>query len=337
MKHNPITKKIITMKFKIMSRVAAMILLLGFAVNVNAQTASEAVDALKDGVAKSQAKDYLGAIESFKQCISIYDELGETENENRATAVSQIPNMQYKYAMGLYKEKKYDECIAAFGTLAEYSETYNDAKMKSKAERTIPRLYYAKGASLYSAKDYDNAIVALNKSIEMDPKYPMSYVRKAQVYKDQNDEANFKEAIDGALSAAAAKNDTKSEGTAKQLAGNFYLVAGADAVKGENWTDAEKYFNTLMNYKDADEDIYYQLAVIYNKQSKWDAAIEAGNKALEIIGETDTKDAKVHFEMGNSYYGKGDNAAACEAYGKANKGDYTEAAKYQMEHVVKCQ
>ena len=76
--------------------------------------------------------------------------------------------------------------------------------------------------------------------------------------------------------------------------------------------------------------------VIYNKQSKWDASIEAANKALEIMGEVDTKDAKVHFEMGNSYYGKGDNTAACEAYGKANKGDYAEAAKYQMEHVVKC-
>ena len=109
------------MKLKIMSRIAAMIIILGFAVGVNAQTATEAVDALKDGVAKSQAKDYLGAIESFKQCINIYDDLGETENENRATAVTQIPNMQYKYAIGLYKEKKYDESIAAFETLKEYS------------------------------------------------------------------------------------------------------------------------------------------------------------------------------------------------------------------------
>ena len=64
------------MKLKTLSRIAAMIIIMGFAVNVNAQTATEAVDALKDGVAKSQAKDYLGAIESFKQCISIYDELG---------------------------------------------------------------------------------------------------------------------------------------------------------------------------------------------------------------------------------------------------------------------
>ncbi|MCK5171560.1 MAG: tetratricopeptide repeat protein, partial [Bacteroidales bacterium] len=301
------------MKFKIMSRIAAMIIIMGFAVNVSAQTATEAVDALKEGVAKSQAKDYLGAIESFKQCISIYDELGETENENRTTAVTQIPNMQYKYAIGLYKEKKYDESIAAFETLVEYSETYEDAKMLKKANGTIPKLYYAKGAGLYSAKDYSGALTALDKSIELDPKYPMSYVRKAQVYKDEKDEPNFKEAIDNAINAAVAKKDTKSEGTAKQLAGNFYLVAGADAVKAEKYNDAEKYFNTLMEYKEVDSDIYHQLAVIYNKQSKWEAAIEAGNKALELFGDGTTKDAKIYYELGNAYLGKGDNAAACDA------------------------
>jgi len=319
-----------------MSRIAAMIVLMGFAVSVNAQSEAEAVEALKDGVAKSQSKDYLGAIESFKKCVSMYDELDLSNSDNRATAASQITKSQYNYAISLYKKKKYDESIDAFNVLKEYAATYEDPENAKKADKTIPRLYYLKGADLIKAEKYDEALVALNKAIELDSKYPMSYIRKAQVYKEKDDEANFKQAIDGALNAANAKNDTKTKGTAEKLASNFYLVAGADAVKTENWTDAEKYFNTLMEYKEADEDIYYQLAVIYNKQSKWDAAIDAANKALEKMGQVDTKDAKIHFEMGNSYYGKGDNAAACEAYGKANKGDYAEAAKYQMEHVVKC-
>lgn len=325
------------MKFKFMSRIAAMIIMMGFAVSMSAQTATEAVDALKDGAAKSSAKDYAGAIEAFKLCISIYDELGEAENENRATAVSQIPNMQYKLAYGLYKEKKYDEAIAAFETLQEYSVTYEDAQMGKKAKGIIPKLYYAKGADLIDTKDYTTAIDALDKSLELDPNYPMAYVRKAQVYKEQNDEANFKTSVDGAINSAVAKNDTKTEDTAKKLASSFYINAGASAVKDDKYSEAATYFNTLMEYKEADSDIYYQLAVIYNKQSKWDASIEAGNKALELIGEDETtKDAKVYYELGNSYYGKGDNASACDAYAKANKGDYAETAKYQMEHVVKC-
>jgi tetratricopeptide (TPR) repeat protein len=326
------------MKLKFMSRIAAMIIMMGFAVNMSAQTAAEAVDALRDGAAKSSAKDYVGAIEAFKLCVSIYDELGETDNENRATAATQIPSVQYKYAISLYKKKKYDESIAEFEKLIKYSATYEDAKMEKKAKATIPKLYYAKGADLIGSNDYTAAIEALDKSLELDPKYPMAYVRKAQVYKDQDDEENFRTSVDGAINAAVAKNDTKTEDTAKKLAGSFYINAGANAVKEEKYNEAVRYFNTLMEYKEVDSDIYYQLAVIYNKQSNWDASIEAGNKALELMGEVgdSTKDAKIFYELGNSYYGKGDNSSACDAYGKASKGDYAETAEYQMKHVVKC-
>jgi tetratricopeptide (TPR) repeat protein len=326
------------MKFKLMSKLTAMIFLLGFAVHVKGQTAAEAVDALKDGVAKSQAKEYVAAIESFKECVEIYEQIGESENENAITAASQITSTQYKYAISLYKEKKYDESIAAFKKLAEYSETYNDPQNLKKAKSTIPKLYYAQGASLLQSEDYEGALTALDKSLELDPKYAMTYIRKAQVYKEQNDDSNFKTAIDGAISASVAKKDSKTESVAKELAYKYYLSAGVDAIKGEKYDDAEKYLNNYMEYQDPDSDIYYQLAVIYNKQSKWDEAVEASNKALELFTDQGTtKDAKIYYELGNAYYGKGDNAAACDAYSKANKGDYAQAAEYQIKHVVKCQ
>jgi tetratricopeptide (TPR) repeat protein len=325
------------MKLKLMSKLTAMIILLGFAVIANAQTATEAVDALKDGVAKSQSKDYLGAIVSFKKCIEIYDAIEESDNDNAVTAATQIPSMQYKYALTFYKKKQYDESIVEFENLIQYSQEYNDVKYEKKAKATIPKLYYAKGAGLLKSKDYAGAITALDKSIEMNPKYPMAYVRKAQVYKEQEDETNFKTSIDQAITASVAKKDAKTEGTAKKLASTYYFNAGAMAVKSEKYADAETYFNTLMDYKAADSDVYYQLASIYNKQSKWDAGIEAANKAIELFKDAGTtKDAKIYFELGNSYVGKGDNAAACDAYTKANKGDYAEAAAYQMKHVVKC-
>jgi len=44
------------MRFKILSRLTAMIFLMGFAVTLSAQTETEAVDALKDGVAKSTSQ-----------------------------------------------------------------------------------------------------------------------------------------------------------------------------------------------------------------------------------------------------------------------------------------
>lgn len=325
------------MKSNLLRKLTAMIIMLGFAVMVNAQSASEAVEALKDGVAKSQAKDYVGAIAAFKKCIEVYEEIEDPDNDNAVTAATQICNTQYKYALTFYKKKDYDKSIAEFQKLGEYADTYNDAKNAKRAKSTVPKLYYAKGADLLKKKDYEGAIVALDKSIEMNSKYPMAYIRKAQVYKEQNDEANFKTTIDKAVSVATAKNDKKSLGTANKLASGYYLSAGADAVKAEKYADAEKYFNTLAEYKKVDSNIYYQLAVIYNKQSKWDEGIEACNKAIETFeAPGTTKDAKIYFELGNAYVGKGDNAAACDAYSKANKGDYAEAAAYQMKHVVKC-
>jgi len=326
------------MKLKAMKKLVLLVAFVGFVFSLNAQTANEAVEALKQAVTKSQAKDYLGAVEQFKLCVSIYDQLGETENENRKTAVEQITNMQYKHALGLYKEKKYDESIVAFQNLAEYSEKYNDQDNLKKANKVIPQLYYFKGKDLLDAKDYDAALEALNKSIELEFDYPNSHLRKAQLFEEKGDEVNFKAAIDDAIKASTAKKDSKSEDAAKTMAGNYYLKAGADAFKAEKYGDAEKYFNIYGEYKEMDSDIYYQLSATYNKLSKWDDAITAANKSLEILGDANgsNKDARIYFELGNDYYGKGDNTAACDAYSKAAKGDYEASAKYQMEQVIKC-
>jgi tetratricopeptide (TPR) repeat protein len=323
------------MKFKLMSRVAAMIMIMGFAVSVNAQTATEAVDALKDGVAKKTAKDYTGALKAFQLCVNIYDEIGETENDNRVTAAAQIPKMQFKYAYSLYKAKKYDEAIAEFGVLKEYSEKYNDPDNLKKAKGVIPQLYYFKGKDLAENNDIAGAIENYEKAIELKSNYFDAYFRLAKIYSGQKNDELFSKSIEKAIEVTS-KTDKKE--AAKSVASTYYNNMGVESLKSNKYAEADKYFNTLMEYKEADTDIYFQLAVIYNKQSKWEKAIEAGNKSLELFKDAGTtKDAKIYYELGNSYYGKGDNTAACDAYTKANKGDYAEQAKYQIEIVLKCQ
>lgn len=323
------------MKFKIMSKIAAMMIIMGFAVGVNAQqTESDAVAALKDGVAKYQAKDYLAAIKSFEECVNIYDALDLSNSENRGTAASQITKAQYKYALSFYKQKKFDESIAQFQKLEELSKTYNDPDNEKKANLIIPQLYYFKGKQLAEEKNISGAIESYNKAIELKNNYFDPYFRLAEIYSDQKNDDLFEKNIEKAIETAS-KPDYKT--AANKLAANYYLKSGADAVKTDKWGDAEKYFKESLNYQEADADIYYQFAIIYNKQSKWDEAIKAGNKALELMGASDTADAKIYYELGNAYYGKGDNEAACDAYSKANKGDFEEAATYQMKNVVKCQ
>ncbi|MGM0409077.1 MAG: tetratricopeptide repeat protein [Bacteroidota bacterium] len=325
------------MKLKLMSTITAIIMFMGIAVNLNAQTASDAVNALKDGVAKSKANDYLGAIESFKQCINIYDELGETENENRATAIKQIPVTQYKYALSLYKAKDYDASIDAFEKLAEYSKTYDDASYLKKAESIIPQLYRIKGSNLLKEEKYNEAITAFDQAIEYNAYDAKVYMYKVLALRELDDAKGIKETANKGIEVAISKNKSDEESRIKSVAGNFFLKKGAEAYKDENYEDAANYFNQSAEYKEADSDLYYQLSAAYNKMEQWDKAIGMANKSLELFnGEGTTRDAKIYYELGNAYLGKGDNDAACDAYSKAAKGDYQEAAEYQMKHVVKC-
>ena len=90
-------------------------------------------------------------------------------------------------------------------------------------------------------------------------------------------------------------------------------------------------------YGEGDANTYYYYALAYNKIKDWDKAIISANKALEI--EKDEKDAKakIYFELGTAYYGKGDTSEACKAYKDAAYGDYVAQANYQLKEVLKCQ
>jgi tetratricopeptide (TPR) repeat protein len=325
------------MKLKLMRTVTAMILLLGFAVHLNAQTSSEAVEALKEGVSKSQAKDYLGAVESFKKCISIYDELGEFDNENRTTAVKQIPVMQYKHALSLYKQKDYDGSIEAFEKLAEYSKTYDNESYLKKAEGIIPQLYRIKGTNLLKEEKYDEAMASFNHSLEYNPNDAKVYVYKTMALRELDNAEALKETANKGIEVAIATNKTEEENDIKSLAGNYFLKKGAEAYQSEDYAAAADYFNQSLDYKEADSDLYYQLSAVYNKLEQWDKAIEMANQSLALFNEEGTtRDAKIYYELGNAYLGKGDQAAACDAYSKAAKGDYQETAEYQMKHILKC-
>ncbi len=322
------------MKFSSMRKVALIltVLILGFS-HLNAQTENDAINAFNKGVQLSQSKNYADAINAFQESIDLFDQLEMTDSENRMKAAEQVPSLQYKIAIGYYKQKDFDKAIEAFKKTQKLAAEYSNEKYESRAEKVIPQLYYIKGKSLYESGDADGALALYNKAIEMKPGYGTAYLRKAQVMKDKDNEEEFKKAID----AAIATSDNKIIGPAKKLAANYYLQKGAEAFKAENFATAESYFNSVFDYQEATANMHYQLALVYNGQSKWDNAIESCNKALTFFkGEETTKDAKIYYELGNAYKGKGDTNAACEAYKKAAKGDYAEHANYEIEHTLKC-
>ncbi len=88
-----------------------------------------------------------------------------------------------------------------------------------------------------------------------------------------------------------------------------------------------------MKYQAGSADTYYYLAIAYNKTKAYSKAIEAANKALGMK-EGDKSD--IYFELGQALQGKGDASGACGAYKKVSTGPNVDAAKYQVEQILKC-
>ena len=238
------------MKLNLIKKAIVVILVMtGFTSFLNAQTVNDALAAFNKGVELSQVDNFDEAIASFKSAIEIFNQV-EPENENKPTAEEQILVVLYKKASTQLKEKKYDDCLISFQSLVEYSTNFSNDKYLKRANGAIPKVYYAKGKEQLDAKKYDEALVLLNKSIELDPNYATAYIRKAQVFDEIDKPVEFKETIDKALDIAIQANDAKSEDIAKQLAGNFFLRNGAEAVKAKKYDDAINHFNNLLNYKD---------------------------------------------------------------------------------------
>ena len=142
------------------------------------------------------------------------------------------------------------------------------------------------------------------------------------------------EAGKAAIAAAEAANDAESKEKFVQFVGNHFFNEGVIAKQTSEYEKALKNTLISLDFNPENADAYFLLTTIYNAQSDWDKAISAAKEGLKY--ETNGNQARFNYELGNAYYGKGDNAAACEAYSKAAVGEYTENANYQMEHVVKC-
>ena len=91
-----------------------------------------------------------------------------------------------------------------------------------------------------------------------------------------------------------------------------------------------------LKYDPENIDTYFYLASAQIGAKSFDAAIESANKALELEGEDQEKNAKHYYNLGLAYKGKNDKNAACEAFNKALFGQFKENAEYEIEHGLKC-
>ena len=300
------------------------------------QTKNDAIEAFNRGVDLT-ATDPAAAIKAFEECIQISIQLGEEGEETKELAEINIPPLYYEVALKLYRERKIEEAISGFETAVQISEKYKDVEIKSRSENVLHQLYFTWGNNLSRNNTDDEALEFFDKALALNPNYARAYLGKALVYRKQEKTPEFAEAMDMAIETGLTSNDERTVATAESTARDYFLVRAIRAKDRKAYAESLSLIETSLKYDKDFADTYYLIAVVANAQSRWNDAIEEGNKALELMKDAERAEtAKVYFELGNAYAGKGEASLACQAFRDASFGNYAEAAIYQIQHVLKC-
>lgn len=286
--------------------------------------------ALKDG-------NSLVALEKYEQCIEMASKLGAEGEQIVAGAKAQIPGLYAKIAADDYKAGNTEKAITEYENAIKFGELYGTPEIVAKAKENMPKLYYAQGNSLYKSEKFAEALTSYQKSHDLDPKYVPSIFGMGIANNKLNNLDKMDEIFTEGLVVAKEQGDTKMIDKINQTAKKLLQAEGATKLQAQSWDVSIKYLNMALKYDETNKDIYYYLGLANNGLKKWDEAIAATQKGIDLsAAENDEFKAKFYFEMGNAYKGKAMNDKACEAFKSAAFGRFAENANYEIKTTLKC-
>jgi len=304
--------------------------MISFALFTFSQTMNEAGEAFNQGINFGKEKNYTAAIEAYNKTIEICDQIGEEGSELKGKAQKQIGTSYYNSGKDLYTAKKYSDAVKDFKLAAENAELAGDTKTVDAAMAYVAGITYAIGNSYLKKEEFDKALEKYNEVLTYDANYFKAYYGMGLVYKKQEDYDQMKAAFEKVIEMGPAEDKTVEK--AISVGASTFLNAGAVALQNAKYQDAVNDLTTSLEYAD-DANAYYYLAVAHNSLSNWNDAVVAANKSIEL-GVPNRADA--FFILGQAYEGAGNSDEACNAYKNVTVGDNLEAAKYQIQNVLKC-
>jgi len=320
---------------KLYGKVVMMLGMIFLGFSVSAQSVEAVGQKYNEAIELYKAKDYAHAIPALKQTVEMGNKAGDEAADMTSSAQTALLKAYKNYGVTLYKKKKYDESVKTLEEGAAFAKKVGDTKSAKKFESIIPQVYSGHGNSLIKSKDYKGAMVQFDNALAKNPKCIRAFLGKENVSKYQGDYAKMMEYADKAI--VLGENNSKlakRAGKAKKMAYlGLYKVGGEELGKG-NSAKAISYFLDALKYGTGDADLYLNMALAYNASKSFSKGIEAAKKALSLKGEGDKNG--IYFVMAQSYEGIGDSANACSYYKKVTAGPNVDAAKYQMEQVLKC-
>ena len=317
-------------------RIFAAVIIMAFTVNVYGQAEmSEVVEAFNSGVTMMKMNPD-AAILSFEKAITLANEVGEEADEIKDQASKQIPKMYWESAKTLAGKKDYDGALARLDACVESSKAVGDNAQASRASSTALSILNAQGSEALSEKRYEDALGYFDNALSREPRYAKAYLGKVLVYDEMKDYEKMKETALLGIETANSTRDTKTSGDIeKKVRGTFFNNA-QESMMAKDYSSAIDNLNKSIEFGNSSSITFYQLGLAQEGIEKWNDAIVSFNKALEIEMGGDADKAKIYFELGKSYQAVSNDTNACASYKKALHGEFAEAAKYQIENVLKC-
>ncbi len=303
--------------------------------SLSAQTLTDVINEFNTGVEKLNNQEYEVSIEHFNQVISLAATVGDEANDMKASAQKQIPSAYYRQATVFMKRKQYDNAIPYLEKTVEFATLYsNNEEINKKASGYLPQLYVREGNRAWKNQSHDDAIAYFDKALAVKETLYQAHQGKGMVYLDQDETDLMLESFGKAKEGALAKNDTKTIGKVNAAIDTYYNkyivdeMANVDPEENDYSYVVEACENALAANPDNPRALYH-LAIISNKSSQYDQAIENAEKALAHETEPVWISA-INFELGSAFQNKDDYTSACEALKKVTEEPFLTRAEQKM-------
>lgn len=209
-----------------------------------------------------------------------------------------------KYPKTLYKEEIETLLIDSFITSKNYKEALELLKGKNSYENKLAyqKVAFFRGIELYNETRYNEALDMFNNSLK-EPRDPQFFA-KATFWRAESEYnlANFNDALIGFKQFAGmdeASSLPENENLNYNLAYTYFKL--------KDYNKASNYFNRYINSSSDDRlrrnDAYLRLADGYFVSSKYQNAINAYDKAIQI-NKIETDYASFQKAMSHGYLGK---------------------------------
>ncbi len=302
------------MKFRLLTIIGGILL----AGTLSAQTLTDVINEFNTGVEKLNNQEYEVSVEHFNRVISMASTVGDEANDMKQKAEAQIPSAYYRQATVYMKRKQYDNAIPYLELTVQYATEYNNnEETKVKAAKYLPQLYVREGNQSWKNKNFDQAHDYFDKALAVNPNLYQAHQGKAMVYMDKDETESMLSEFTLAKEGATAKNDTKTVTKINAAIDSYYnkfITEELEMVDPED-NDYSYVVEACENALGANPEnprALYHLALVANKKSESDKAVEYAKEALQYEDEGIWISA-INFELGTAYQNTNALDDACEA------------------------